>query len=145
MYCWRTSAQSLALENLPEPAVTWPKSGMTRAGRAYELPTFTPPTAENASSSLLPTPQARDGDNKSLSGEATAFRRMYKEGRRNLDDAIALLPTPTSRDWKDTGDFTPHPEKVKLAHSIASLGLDTASPSDDGNESSDAPLQTQLF
>jgi len=30
----------------------------------------------------------------------TAFRRMFIQGKRNLDDAIALLPTPTSRDHK---------------------------------------------
>lgn len=32
-----------------------------------------------------------------------------------------LLPTPTTRDWKDTGDFTPHPEKTKPPHTIKAL------------------------
>src|SRR3954468_10640444 len=36
--------------------VTWPRSGMTRAGEACELRTWAPATDENVSSSLLPTP-----------------------------------------------------------------------------------------
>ena len=50
---------------------TWPKSGMTRGGRLYELPTLVPPTTGRESSSsqppqppnerYLPTPNARDG------------------------------------------------------------------------------------
>lgn len=50
---------------------TWPKSGMTRGGQLYELPTLVPPTTGRGSSSsrplqppnerYLPTPNARDG------------------------------------------------------------------------------------
>ena len=50
---------------------TWPKSGMTRGGRLYELPPLVPPTTGRECSSsqppqppnerYLPTPNARDG------------------------------------------------------------------------------------
>ena len=50
---------------------TWPKSGMTRGGQLYELPTLVPPITGRGSSSsrppqppnerYLPTPNARDG------------------------------------------------------------------------------------
>ncbi len=50
---------------------------------------------------LLPTPQARDGDSASGSMSVkTAHRRHHEQGKRNLDDAIALLPTPAARDHK---------------------------------------------
>lgn len=52
--CWRMSQPSLPLENLPEPSVTFPRSGMTRNGLAYELPMSVPPMAEPESSSLPP-------------------------------------------------------------------------------------------
>lgn len=127
--CWKTYLQSLALENCPEPVVTWPKQGTWDVGAAYELPTSVPPTAANACSSLLPTPrvsdtngagthgdggpeirtaisillptpQGRDGDHSSLSPAETAHLRHHEQGKRNLDDAIALLPTPAARDHK---------------------------------------------
>lgn len=47
-----------------------------------------------AAVALLPTPQQRDGHNRGVPSEATATAR-FAAGRRNLDDGIALLPTPT--------------------------------------------------
>ena len=41
---------------------TWPTSGMTRNGVAYELPTLVPPTADSGSSSLLRTPCAAEAE-----------------------------------------------------------------------------------
>lgn len=70
---------------------TWPSSGMTRGGTAYELPTWEQRTAGSGS---LSSP---------------------------------LLPTPAARDWKDSGDFTPKPEKHKLAHEIVLLATPVAS------------------
>jgi DNA (cytosine-5)-methyltransferase 1 len=43
---------------------------------------------------LLPTPAARLGDSRGTPNTETAERRMHDEGRRNLEDALALLPTP---------------------------------------------------
>ncbi|MBP2330633.1 hypothetical protein JOF56_011018 [Kibdelosporangium banguiense] len=64
---------------------TWPTSGMTRHGVAYVLPTWEPRTPDSESSSLLPTPTARD----------------HKGPNQRADDTClhgALLPTPTTSD-----------------------------------------------
>lgn len=91
-WSWRTCRESLPLENLDEPSVTWPASGMTRRGAAYELPTSAPPTAANGcSSSLLPTPMA----------ERSGYQRSQSPGaavRPSLDSITDLLPTPQARD-----------------------------------------------
>lgn len=49
---------------------------------------------------LLPTPQAREGDasRRTLPNAALAGVR-WASGRRNLDDGIALLPTPTAQSY----------------------------------------------
>lgn len=48
--------------------------------------------------SLLPTPNAAQGRGTGTPSRETAARRMYAEGRRFLDDAVALLPTPRATD-----------------------------------------------
>jgi hypothetical protein len=77
---------------------------------------------------LLPTPQANLGRGTGTPSRETAYRRHVEQHKRNLDDAIALLPTPTSRDWKgqnQRGDTTCLP------------GAITSLPSDDGKPSPD--------
>lgn len=54
---------------------------------------FRPPL----SAVLLPTPTARVADGRGHPSAETAAQRMA-DGRRNLEDAVALLPTPTARD-----------------------------------------------
>lgn len=83
--CWRMSQPSLPLENLPELSVIFPRSGMTRNGCAYELPTSVLPMAEPESSSLLPTPNHRD-----YKGSPSAAW----EEQASLPRAVELLPTP---------------------------------------------------
>ena len=62
--CWETTQQaSLLSEHLDVYSETWPASGMTRSGTAYELPTLALRTAGSATSSLLPTPEANLGSN----------------------------------------------------------------------------------
>lgn len=46
---------------------------------------------------LLPTPTARLGP-RGMPNRETAHRRMFEEGRRDLEDAVALLPTPNAGD-----------------------------------------------
>lgn len=58
---------------------------------------------------LLPTPAARLGDRWGAPNADTAARRMYDEGRRNLEDAIALLPTPAARVSGRGGGYTDQP------------------------------------
>lgn len=50
-----------------------------------------------------------------------------------VNGSSSLLPTPTARDWKDSGDFTPHPEKAKLPHTIAMLPTPRAQLAEDRN------------
>lgn len=56
-----------------------------------------------AAASLLPTPQARDGDSSGRTMSASTAAKRYAQGKRNLDDAIALLPTPTSTNAQGNG------------------------------------------
>lgn len=75
-------------------SVTWPTSGTTRSGVAYELPTWAPLTDGSASSSppgLLPTPRATDGTKGGPGQTAT-------QGGPSLPAVAALLPTPTASD-----------------------------------------------
>ena len=87
--CWETTQQaSLLSEHLDVYSETWPTSGMTRSGVAYELPTWEPPTDAFGSSSLLPTPVATEGTKGTLQSS-------------DEREAQGLLPTPTARDGKD--------------------------------------------
>lgn len=51
---------------------------------------------------MLPTPTARVADGRGTPSEATAAARM-EAGRRNLEDAVALLPTPRATDAEKGG------------------------------------------
>lgn len=46
---------------------------------------------------MLPTPAARQAD-RGMPNRDTAARRRDTEGRRHLEDSIALLPTTTAKD-----------------------------------------------
>lgn len=79
---------------------TWPRTGMTRSGRAYELPTLALPTGASGSSSsasgrrpkrcsLLPTPIASDGHG----GELPAKRRAGGH-QVDLSDLVLVFHPP---------------------------------------------------
>lgn len=99
---WRTSQPSLDGDST-EYSGTWPRSGTTRAGCAFELPKLGLPTTEtggSASPSLLPTPLARDW-------KAGTGNRYGKIGRPLSEVALllpaeplqaAMLPTPRASD-----------------------------------------------
>jgi DNA (cytosine-5)-methyltransferase 1 len=80
---------------------------------------------------LLPTPVVNDmGANKTPEAwdEWTgAMREKHGNGNGHGPslsiEVQRLLPTPPTRDWKDVGDFTPHPEKRILPHTIAGEDL----------------------
>jgi len=119
---------------------TLPRWGMTRGGELFELPKPGHLTSGSDSSSRLATPTAWLGRRPSQAvGDA---RRWRDKGRSpELSDQIAhLFPTPTARDWKDVGEFTPRPDKAKLPHTIRALGDPSLLPSDYGNQSSDEQL-----
>lgn len=85
---WRTSQLSL-LGALSESLRTWPRSGMTRSGIAYQRRPLAPLTDAIASGSL-PTPKATDAD-KGGRGDLLAVVRTGKTSRRSE------WPTPHGR------------------------------------------------
>jgi hypothetical protein len=68
-----------------------PRFGMMVAGHLFELPTPVLPTAEPASSSLLPTARATDGDKGGPN-------QRGRKGDRMLPSIAHLLPTPVVND-----------------------------------------------
>ena len=87
---WKTSQQSL-LTDLALYSESWPRQGMTLNGRAYALRIWEPVTVET-DGGLLPTPTATGSER----------RTKFKQGGTPL--MLALLPTPTARDHKDSGE-----------------------------------------
>lgn len=85
--CWRTS-QATFLSGSDLFSGTWPRSGMTRGGFAYELPMPALPTVEPVCSSL-PTPRATRGG----SATETVYLLASEGASRG-----PLLPTPTAMD-----------------------------------------------
>lgn len=78
---------------------TWPTSGMTHSGAAYELPTSAP-LMDDSESSLLPTPEAK------LATSGPDYARAAREGSGGDDLATAtarLLPTPRATDGTKGG------------------------------------------
>ena len=110
---WRTSQGSLLPEDSTAFSPTWPHSGMTRRGEAFELPTWEPPTDASGCSSL-PTPTARDHKGHNQRRDATCLtgallptpvadnsRGLPQPGTayQSLPNAvISLLPTPAVND-----------------------------------------------
>lgn len=84
-------------------SVTWPRSGTTRNGHAYQRPPLVRLTSDGESSSW-PTPSATMGD-YSRGGDPERYKGSKSlNGRRsNLIDAVARWPTPTSGDSKMSG------------------------------------------
>ena len=97
-----------------------PKQGMMQNGELYQLEMWEPVTSGNASglsptpmtqdTIALPTPTASDvegGIAKDVQFENNHFFRQNKQGVRwgvKLRDVAPHLPTPTARDYKDSGD-----------------------------------------
>ena len=85
MCAWKTSQLCLDGE-WSEFWETWPRAGMTRSGKAYELPTLARRTAENESG-LLPAPTVQDAENDG--GPSQFFRHTVP-----LNSFVKLFPTP---------------------------------------------------
>jgi DNA (cytosine-5)-methyltransferase 1 len=93
---WETQDLMLFCEHPGLFAEVWPTSGTTLGGRLFPLPASVLRTIADVFSSsrnLLPPPTAVDGY-----GPGQAPNR---QGGRNLN--TTLLPTPTARDYKDSG------------------------------------------
>jgi hypothetical protein len=95
---WRTS-QACLVSGWEQFSETFPRSGMMRSGTVSQLQPSVPLTAATVFGSW-PTPTARLGDPKrGLPKPHHATKRM-RSGKRNLDDAVALWPTPAARDYR---------------------------------------------
>ena len=108
---WKTCQQSF-LTGLESFSETWPRHGITVNGVAYQRRMLEPVTRE-IEFGLLPTPRATSAMTENL-------KTVKQRGRNigNLEEVIALLPTPCSRDHKGSGgkvNYKKAAKKGKLA------------------------------
>src|SRR3990167_5231645 len=122
---WRTRQCSL-LGDLEPFSEIWPRWGSMLDGECLALPTPARPTFESESGSL-PTPRSTDGDRggrgdliQAVRGNPNSHYKLWQTpvaddsvdrvaGKVNsrvepkLSAQVKMLPTPNSRDWKDSG------------------------------------------
>jgi len=94
---WKTSQLCLDGE-WSEFSETWPRAGMTRSGKAFELPMLAPHT-EETESGLWPTPNVGGGGNPPglLTPHKNHFvRPSGQKAHLSLDQAVKMWPTPTA-------------------------------------------------
>lgn len=94
---------------------TWPRAGMTRSGKAYELPTLARRTEESESGfsrtprtgaiRFWPTPTQADSDGRTTRMKSTD-PLFSEEGMHamSLDRAVRLWPTPQAHDVRERGN-----------------------------------------
>lgn len=87
MSLWKTFQRSL-VEDLERYSETWPRSGMTRSGIAYQLPTLAPLT-EETEYGLWPTPTINGNYNRKGASATSGD---------GLATAVRMWPTPRSAD-----------------------------------------------
>ncbi len=122
---WKTS-QTCFLEGLETFSETWPRSGMTRNGTAYQLPTLAYRSLATASG-LLPTLTATD---------ARGGRNATAKGR-SLADGITM----TDWLWLNIGRGRLHPESAEwmMGYPTGHTDLDpSATPSSRKSRNSSA-------
>lgn len=106
---------------LSEFSETWPRAGMTRNGRAYELSTLVPRTS-GIESGLWPTPSVAGGGNppQLLTPHKGHFiRRSGQKEHLLLDQAVKMWPTPNATDGSKAPKYFARgnpslPQAVKL-------------------------------
>ena len=105
---WRTWQRSL-IEGWTLYSGNFPKQGMMQNGQLYQQVLWEP-VIDAVDGGWLPTPRASDvegGVAKNVQYKNGNFFRENKEGVRwgvKLRDAVSILPTPTARDYKDSGE-----------------------------------------
>ncbi len=117
----RGSVQANLDGSSEEYCETWPKWGIVRDGVAGKLPMLERRTTENAYS-LLPTILGAS-ENPAAHGQSNGG---FKQ---KINRLLAMCPTPTARDHKDTGENTNYQKlakKSKLSGTIAMLPTVTA-------------------
>jgi hypothetical protein len=108
---WRTSQRCL-VEGWAPYSETWPRSGMTRSGTAYRLPTLVPLTGETESGSR-PTPSAQWLNEPTL--EHTQHRANTMTRGLPLSQVVRLYPTPSASDNRDRGNMSTPAIKRRIA------------------------------
>ena len=95
---WETpGTEGLFCEHLDVYSGTFPTSGMTLSGVAYELPTWEPATDDSASSSLLRTPCAAEAAGGPRNpNRPGATMRLSDQVREEVGRGL-LLPTPSAQ------------------------------------------------
>lgn len=94
---WRT-CEPFSAEGWAEFSGTWPQCGMMRNGELYPLPPWAPLTSgsgcglSDIRERMWPTPTLTGNHNRKGASATSGD---------GLATAVALWPTPTSRDWKD--------------------------------------------
>lgn len=119
--CWKTSQGTFPWDSATYSA-TWPRSGMTRGGAAFELPTPAPLTDGSACSSLLATPAAQEPGG---TVEAHLQRKNRHDGANRTKPShlslqvTQLLPTPAASNLygdMEVEDFEALRERWKAKH-----------------------------
>jgi hypothetical protein len=108
---WETpGTEGLFCEHLDVYSETFPTSGMTANGVAYELPTWEPATADSGSLSLLRTVMADEAGGGPLSPAMAKHRGQTLRLTGQIVDLVnpgqlaqPLLPTPTTQDGANNG------------------------------------------
>jgi len=107
---WKTSQTSLvatADDGLDEFLETWPRSGMTRNGIAYQLPRLAPTITEIGSGLSATkekfywrTPDTGSGGTPKAIFEGKTHRKNGNAIQIRLSDQVKMWPTPSTRDYK---------------------------------------------
>lgn len=131
---WETNQENLFCGHLAPYSETWPASGTTQNGVAFERATWAPRT-DGSESSLLPTPEAntasnggsqhpdkrRDGGHSvnlqdvaehllptprvSMANGPSERELAENDPKRRLETTLALLPTPRSQNGEDRNNL----------------------------------------
>lgn len=150
-------------QSLPNTVLTLPTPKAADGERGRDLPRLRPDTRSRELATALtqlPTPRAALGQQRNQ----TIYKRKGVEGwqgsRLNLENALALLPTPAVNDmgagkdpnaWQEwaarqkASDGRSAPHGKSLEQEALSLGANTARPLTDGQPSLDDLLQPLPF
>lgn len=111
---WKTSQHCL-VEGLETFSQTWPRSGMTRNGTAYQLPPLVPLTGAIACG-LLPTPRKNDAQKRG-NFDANNLRNGFPAAVKRL-----FLPTISKNEPKGAGRDrfrgSPHFRGAKMSEGL---------------------------
>jgi hypothetical protein len=127
---WSKPQMGLLSEHLELYSATWPTSGMTVNGVAYELPIQVPPTSVSESL-LLRTPIAGEAAGGAVAPEVAKARNQTLRLSGQMIDMVApnqlpkLLPTPVTTDGKsvDVANQVATRNSLQLQSITAILGM----------------------